>query len=77
MGVHDMKRFGAGLAAGLALASLAAATAATLEGDRGYLRGWDVTTSDGKTLCSDPYIWPTAHQIQCDFRKAPPKAPGG
>jgi len=68
-----MKRFCAGLAAGLALGSVAAAVAATVEGDRGYLRGWDVTTSDGKTICSDPYIWPTPHQIQCDFQKGAEK----
>jgi hypothetical protein len=68
-----MKRFAAGLAAGLLLASVTAAIAATLEGDKGYLRGWDVTTSDGKTICSDPFVWPRTRQIQCDSQRSPAK----
>jgi hypothetical protein len=72
-----MKSFAAGLATGLALASVTAAVAATLEGDKGYLRGWDVTWGDGKTICSEPFVWPITHQIQCDSVRSPPKPPNG
>jgi hypothetical protein len=48
-----------------AITALAGATyAAALVGDNGYLIGWDVTI-DGETVCSDPFVWTSTHEIDC------------
>lgn len=37
-----------------------------LVGDDGYLSGWDVTDSNGETVCSDPYVWHSTSELECD-----------
>ncbi len=60
-----MKRFICGLIVGLCLGVAISAAAAKIVGDTGYLFGWDVTVG-GETVCSDPYIWTSTHEIECD-----------
>ena len=60
-----MKRFIAGTIFGLCIGVAATATAAKLVGDNGYLMGWDISV-DGETVCSDPYIWTSTREIECD-----------
>jgi hypothetical protein len=50
---------------GLAIAGGGTAWAAGVFG-QGYLNGWEVMSADGETVCSDPYIWPATHEIECD-----------
>lgn len=70
-----MKRFFAGLAAGLMLGSLTTATAASVL-EKGILTGWDVTTNSGKRICSDPYVWPAIHEIECQLLNVPARPAG-
>lgn len=60
-----MKRFALGLLLGLAFGFAVSAAAANVIGDNGYLMGWDVTV-DGETVCSDPYVWVSTSEIECD-----------
>ena len=39
--------------------------AAQVVGTNGYLTGWSVT-KDGDEVCSDPYIWTSTREIECD-----------
>lgn len=60
-----MKKFVAGFLAGLATALAVSAFAAKMVGSDGYLVGWDIT-KDGEEICSDPYIWTSTREIECD-----------
>ena len=60
-----MKKFFAGVLFGVLLGVLGTAAAAKLLGDDGYLSGWEIT-QDGETICSDPYVWTSIHEIECD-----------
>ena len=60
-----MKRFLAGLVLGLLIGISSTVFAAKLLGDDGYLTGWDVVMG-GETLCTDPYIWTSTNEIECD-----------
>jgi hypothetical protein len=66
-----MKRFGLGLAIGLALGSAGAALAYPLarDGDH-YETGWTVLVR-GETLCLDPYVRPTEREIECRSQRHP------
>ena len=59
-----MKQFVAGIAIGLVIGASATAGAAVCAGT-GYAIGWEVT-KDGNELCSDPYIWASTREIECD-----------
>ncbi len=65
------KPFALGLGLGLLLGGTASAGAAvvlrpTMSGTNGYLMRWDVVNSDGDTVCSDPYVWMSTREIECD-----------
>lgn len=60
-----MKKFIAGVFCGLCLGVTLTAFAAQLVGNDGFLLGWDVSIG-GETVCSDPYIWTSAKEIECD-----------
>lgn len=60
-----MKTFIAGFLVGLATALAVTAFAAAVVGSNGYLQGWDIT-KDGEQVCSDPYIWVSTKEIECD-----------
>ena len=61
-----MKRFLLGVVVGACLGTVASALAARVVGESGYLHGWSVMSADGEEVCSDPYVWPPTHEIECD-----------
>jgi hypothetical protein len=52
-----------GILLGLALGLCASALAAN--GGAGFLLGWTVM-KNGSLLCSDPFVWPTIKEIDCE-----------
>ncbi|GIK84792.1 MAG: hypothetical protein BroJett026_02730 [Betaproteobacteria bacterium] len=60
-----MKRFVSGFMLGVMVGVAASAAAARLVGDNGYLIGWEVTVN-GEQVCSDPYVWTSTREIECD-----------
>ena len=60
-----MLKFIAGLMVGLFTGLAASAGAADLVGDDDYAVGWDVTIN-GHVVCSDPFIWVSTQEIECD-----------
>lgn len=60
-----MKKFIVGVIFGILLGTVASAYAAQMMGENGYLHGWDVV-KEGETLCSDPYVWMSTREIECD-----------
>lgn len=60
-----MRQFFVGLIMGLGIGVAATASAASMVGDNGWLMGWDVSVN-GETVCSEPYIWVTTREIECD-----------
>ena len=62
-----MRKFLAGLAAGLVIGSAGvAAAAADLVGRSGYLKGYSVFIK-GEKACEDPYVWMgNTKQIDCE-----------
>lgn len=64
-GESMMPKFLLGLAVGLVIGAAGTAAAAQLVGDNGYLIGWNVELN-GETVCSDPYIWTSIREIECD-----------
>ena len=61
----DMGRFLSGAVIGLVLGVAGSAVAAKMVGDNGYLMGWEVKV-DGEVVCSDPFVWPTIREIECE-----------
>jgi hypothetical protein len=62
---QDVLRFATGMVVGLALGMSATAFAVVLAGDSGYASGWSVT-KDGEEICSDPYVWVSSREIECE-----------
>ena len=60
-----MHNFIVGVVLGLMIGSAAGAFAAVLAGDDGYLSGWTVM-KDGEEICSDPFVWTSINEIECD-----------
>ena len=60
-----MRRFYIGVAVGLLFGAGGTAAAAQLVGGNGFLMGWEVQLN-GETVCSDPYIWASLKEIDCD-----------
>lgn len=60
-----MKKFILGFILGLLFGVVTAAYAAKIVGNNGYLIGWDVNYK-GEIICSDPYIWTSTREIECD-----------
>lgn len=58
-------KFWAGVICGVLIGVAGSAVAATIQGNNGYLMGWEVTGDDGK-ICDDPYIWVGIREIECD-----------
>ncbi len=58
-------QFLAGVIVGLVLGSAIGVLAAQVVGSNGYLNGWDVT-HEGETICSDPYVYVSSREIECD-----------
>ncbi|GAB4480965.1 MAG: hypothetical protein OHK0044_29260 [Burkholderiaceae bacterium] len=59
------RKFVAGFIAGALTALASAALAARIVGGNGWLNGWEVT-KDGESICEDPYVWVSTHEIECD-----------
>ena len=60
-----MHGFLVGVVLGFSIGAAVTASAATLVGGDGYLLGWDVEVK-GNTVCSDPFIWSSTKEIECD-----------
>ena len=61
----QMRGFGFGIIVGLFLGSALGAVAASIVGSAGYAMGWTVSVN-GNEVCSDPYIWPSTREIECN-----------
>lgn len=61
----DVRKFFFGLILGLTVGGVSAAWAVSITGDAEYIRGWSVV-KDGEPVCSDPFMDPSAQEIQCD-----------
>jgi hypothetical protein len=64
-GGGDMRKFMAGLILGLMLGGAAAAFAAEITLQSGYLANWSVI-QNGEEVCRDPFVSTSARQIECD-----------
>lgn len=42
---------------------------AKVVGDDGYLTGWDVVDQNSERLCSDPYVWVSTKEIECEVEE--------
>lgn len=60
-----MRRYLVGFIAGLATGAALSAFAARMVGGDGHLSGWEVHV-DGEEVCSDPYIYTSTREIECD-----------
>jgi hypothetical protein len=60
-----MKRYLVGFVAGVLVGGAVSVFAARIVGADGHLSGWEVHV-DGEEVCSDPYIWTSTREIECD-----------
>jgi hypothetical protein len=35
-------------------------------GGDGYLIGWDIIDANGESLCVEPYVWTSTHELECE-----------
>src|SRR5260370_1389384 len=64
-GGDTMRKFMAGLILGVMLGGAAAAFAAEITFESGYLANWSVI-QNGEEVCRDPFVSTSARQIECD-----------
>ncbi len=43
--------------------------AARVVGEDGYLLGWDVIDQNSDRVCSDPFVWTSTREIECDVEE--------
>lgn len=60
-----MRKYFLGFLFGFTVGATTSLYAAKIVGGNGWLIGWDITI-DGDTVCSDPYIWVSIREIECD-----------
>lgn len=60
-----MRKFVYGFVVGVMCAAATGVFAAKLVGENGYLHGWTVEV-DGEEVCSDPYIYISSREVQCN-----------
>jgi hypothetical protein len=60
-----VRKFGLGFVLGLLAGCSAAAFAAGVYGEDGYLSGWSVIKDDVE-VCSDPYVRMLTHELECE-----------
>lgn len=64
--MKNMIKLTTGLVLGFVLgAGLTATYAASVFSGAGFLVGWDVLV-EGDLVCSDPFIYPATHEIECN-----------
>ena len=61
----QLRKYLIGFICGMVVGVSGSVFAAKIVGGNGYLMGWDVTVG-GEEVCSDPFIWASLREIDCD-----------
>lgn len=60
-----MKKFVVGFIVGTIIGNIGLSYASLVIGD-GYLHGGWSVTKDGEEICTDPYVYESSREIECD-----------